>query len=191
MIPNMIGGDQAIPGAGPQGVGEGFTVDKEALLLDPEAVAKADPVQPKTGDGLDVIGGIHERRKDLDKKQIEDAFKVLEDLTASPPGWRDIYEAQKARKASEGTRFESNAGRVAERSALDEKQILDAIQVFEDVGFAPNWHDIYEAQKKGATGKSSPFAKVDEILDLTKPVGGPAVRPGWRDQIPSVPKATK
>jgi len=28
-------------------------------------------------------------------------------------------------------------------------------------------------------------------LDLTKSVGGPAVSPGWRDQIASAPKITK
>jgi len=187
----MIGGDQTIPGADGGGNKPFSVIEQADFHKAPEksggstfAEIEQEDNFPDKRLNLEKIA----EKKALDEKQILDALQVLEDI-GFRPNWRDIYEAQKNKDAA--AQVTESGAMAAERKARDEKQILDAFQVFEDIGFRFNWRDIYEAQKKGVTGKSSPFTKADEILDLTKSVGGPAVSPGWRDQIASAPKITK
>lgn len=183
MILNMIGEDQTIPGAGGRGATPFSMIEQADTLKAPgksegKPFSKIEQLDTFPQHNLDPKRVAE--RKELDEKQIEDAFKVLGDLAVSPPGWRDIYEAQKKRESLAETGTGLNPERVAQRKALDEKQILDAIQVFEDIGFVPNWRDIYEAQKKGKAYEGT-AKKVDDILNLSKPVGDPTITSSWRD----------
>lgn len=192
----MIGGDQTIPGAGPKGEGEGFPAGKDFELLDPEGTARANPVNESTASVTFDVKRVMER-KALDEKQIKDAFATLEDLTSSPPGWRDIYEAQKKRKASEEAMLgkvvtELNPERVRRRNAIDEEQILKAIQMFDDVGFRPNWRDIYEAQKNRKSGEEASMEVIDPIPSmkaraLQDVAQAPSVIEGKAGQVTSTP----